>query len=88
MAVLRDRPYVQFNFLVDLGTGSTDQPIEIGDVLSTFDPRTRAALRATLDGLARGTAGRGADLARTLTYSGTALSDTSDLVRQVNSDGD
>jgi phage tail-like protein len=26
MAVLRDRPYVQFNFLVDLGTGSTDGP--------------------------------------------------------------
>jgi len=24
MAVPRDRPYVQFNFLVDLGTGSTD----------------------------------------------------------------
>ena len=24
MAVLRDRPYSQFNFLVDLGTGSTD----------------------------------------------------------------
>ena len=24
MAVLRDRPYVQFNFLVDLGTGDTD----------------------------------------------------------------
>ena len=24
MAVLRDRPYAQFNFLVDLGTGSTD----------------------------------------------------------------
>src|SRR5258705_3298282 len=24
MAVLRDRPYVQFNFLVDLGIGSTD----------------------------------------------------------------
>jgi phage tail-like protein len=24
MAVLRDRPYVQFNFLVDLGSGSTD----------------------------------------------------------------
>src|SRR3982751_6666524 len=27
MAVLRDRPYVQFNFLVDLGTGTTDGPI-------------------------------------------------------------
>jgi len=26
MAILRDRPYVQFNFLVDLGTGSTDGP--------------------------------------------------------------
>src|ERR687890_845931 len=26
MEVLRDRPYVQFNFLVDLGTGSTDGP--------------------------------------------------------------
>ena len=24
MAVLRDRPYAQFNFLVDLGTGVTD----------------------------------------------------------------
>src|SRR5215212_7835226 len=24
MAVLRERPYVQFNFLVDLGTGTTD----------------------------------------------------------------
>src|SRR5918994_7420132 len=26
MAVLRERPYVQFNFLVDLGTGTTDGP--------------------------------------------------------------
>jgi phage tail-like protein len=26
MAVLRDHPYAQFNFLVDLGTGSTDGP--------------------------------------------------------------
>jgi phage tail-like protein len=26
MAVLRDRPYNQFNFLVDLGTGNTDGP--------------------------------------------------------------
>jgi len=24
MAILRDRPYVQFNFLVDLGTGNTE----------------------------------------------------------------
>jgi phage tail-like protein len=26
MAVIRDRPYAQFNFLVDLGTGGTDGP--------------------------------------------------------------
>jgi phage tail-like protein len=26
MAVLRDRPYAQFNFLVDLGIGTTDGP--------------------------------------------------------------
>jgi phage tail-like protein len=26
VAVLRDRPYAQFNFLVDLGTGNTDGP--------------------------------------------------------------
>jgi phage tail-like protein len=27
MAVLRDRPYVQFNFLVDLGSGNTAGPV-------------------------------------------------------------
>ena len=26
MAVLREHPYAQFNFLVDLGTGTTDEP--------------------------------------------------------------
>jgi phage tail-like protein len=26
MAVLRERPYLQFNYLVDLGTGTTDGP--------------------------------------------------------------
>ena len=26
MAVLRDRPYVQFNFLVDIGDGQTEGP--------------------------------------------------------------
>ena len=26
MAILRERPYVQFNFLIDLGTGNTDGP--------------------------------------------------------------
>ena len=26
MAVVRERPYAQFNFLVDIGTGATDGP--------------------------------------------------------------
>lgn len=36
MAILRDRPYHQFNFLVDLGTGNTDGPeagfMEVGPI--------------------------------------------------------
>lgn len=46
MAVLRDRPYHQFNFLVDLGTGETDGPdagfeqiIGIGETLSVVEYR-------------------------------------------------
>jgi phage tail-like protein len=41
MAVLRESPYAQFNFLVDLGTGATDGPEagfqEVGPLASTVD---------------------------------------------------
>ena len=41
MAVLRESPYAQFNFLVDLGTGATDGPEagfqEVGTLASTVD---------------------------------------------------
>src|SRR3954451_24174903 len=41
MAVLRDRPYTQFNFLVDLGTGNTDGPdagfAEVGPIGMSVD---------------------------------------------------
>ena len=41
MAVLRDRPYAQFNFLVDLGTGATDGPEaafqECGPIAASVD---------------------------------------------------
>jgi phage tail-like protein len=30
MAQLRDRPYIQFNFLVDLGTGSSEESADAG----------------------------------------------------------
>ena len=41
MAVLRERPYAEFNFLVDLGTGNTDGPQagfqEIGPISMSVD---------------------------------------------------
>jgi phage tail-like protein len=41
MAALRDRPFAQFNFLVDLGTGNTDGPEagfhEIGPIEQSVD---------------------------------------------------
>jgi phage tail-like protein len=41
VAVPRDRPYAQFNFLVDLGTGQTDGPdagfMECGPIETTVD---------------------------------------------------
>ena len=63
MAVLRDFPYAQFNFLVDLGTGSTDGPqagfqecSEIGmavDVIEYRNGNSRANDVRKLTGLAR-----------------------------------
>jgi phage tail-like protein len=41
MAVLRDRPYAQFNFLVELGTGNTSGPeagfMECGPIETSID---------------------------------------------------
>ena len=63
MAVLRDFPYGQFNFLVDLGTGSTDGPeagfqecSEIGmavDVIEYRNGNDRVNEVRKLTGLAR-----------------------------------
>ena len=63
MAVQRDRPYAQFNFLVDLGTGSTDGPeagfqecSEIGisvDVIEYRNGNERTNDVRKLTGLAR-----------------------------------
>ena len=63
MAVLRDHPYAQFNFLVDLGTGNTDGPeagfqecSEIGmsvDVIEYRNGNDKANNVRKLAGLAR-----------------------------------
>jgi virulence factor Mce-like protein len=71
-----------------LGLATTDQPVEIDQVLSTLGPRTRDDVRTALRGLDTATAGRGADLASILRHSAGALGNTAEVVRQVNSDGD
>jgi phage tail-like protein len=63
MAVQRDRPYAQFNFLIDLGTGATDGPqagfqecSEIGmsvDVIQYRNGNDRENSVRKLTGLAR-----------------------------------
>jgi phage tail-like protein len=63
MAVLRDRPYAQFNFLVDIGTGDTEGPQAgfqecgpIGMSVDEFEYRNgneRANEVRKLNGLAR-----------------------------------
>src|SRR5450759_5457709 len=63
MAVQRDRPYAQFNFLIDLGTGATDGPqagfqecSEIGmsvDVIQYRNGNDRENSVRKLAGLAR-----------------------------------
>jgi phage tail-like protein len=63
MAVRRDRPYAQFNFLIDLGTGATDGPqagfqecSEIGmsvDVIQYRNGNDRENSLRKLTGLAR-----------------------------------
>src|SRR4051795_1610637 len=45
---------------------ATPQPVEIDEVLNTFDDRTRAAGRTNIDELGAAFAGRGADLNRTI----------------------
>jgi phospholipid/cholesterol/gamma-HCH transport system substrate-binding protein len=70
-----------------LGLGRTDEPVEIGQVLSTLDPRTAANVRAVLAGLDFSTRSRGTDIAATLAHSAGALRNTAGLVREVTSDG-
>jgi phospholipid/cholesterol/gamma-HCH transport system substrate-binding protein len=70
-----------------LGLAHTSEPVEIDQVLSTLDPRTRAEVRAVLAGMNAATRGRGADLAATLASSAQALGNTAALVQEVDSDG-
>jgi len=70
-----------------LGTARTDQPVEVDDVLSTLDPRTRGEVRSVLRGVREATDGRGPDLAAALSRSTRALRGTADVLEEVTADG-
>lgn len=65
----------------------TRSPTEVDDALGTLTPRVRADLRAALGGLDRATAGRGADVSRTLQRSAAALGGASAVLEDATADG-
>ena len=71
-----------------LGLAATDEPVETDQVLSMLDERTRAQVSATLAGLDRATADRGADLAASLRTSASLFSRASAVSRQLDADGE
>ena len=70
-----------------IGLARSDEPVEVDQVLSTLDPRTRANVRATLAGLDAATRGRGGAIAATLRHSADALGNTAALLGEVTADG-
>jgi phospholipid/cholesterol/gamma-HCH transport system substrate-binding protein len=70
-----------------LDTQRTTSPVSFEQAISTFDAPTRAALSATLDGLARSLSGTGPALAATLRTSAQTLQQTAALSDAIGSDG-
>jgi phospholipid/cholesterol/gamma-HCH transport system substrate-binding protein len=65
----------------------TDQPVEIDQFLSAFDPRTRTELRELLRDTVYTLSGRGPDIEQALQYSSQAFDQTADLLGDVSADG-
>jgi phospholipid/cholesterol/gamma-HCH transport system substrate-binding protein len=70
-----------------LGLARTDQPVEVDDVLSTLDAKTRRSVHGLLASVDAGTKGRGADLARVLRAAAPTLAEATAAVREVNDQG-
>ncbi|MBJ7330367.1 MAG: MCE family protein [Solirubrobacteraceae bacterium] len=69
-----------------LSLNSTDQPVELDDAFSTFDPKTRANIQRLVASLDRGLEGHGTHLAESLEHSDKALRETAALVADVAAD--
>lgn len=70
-----------------LGLSRTEQPVEIEQVLSTLDPRTRRAVRAMVAGTADAVQGRGEALAGSLRRARAALEQTTGTIGDLTADG-
>ena len=69
-----------------LGIDETQTAVEIDQVFSIFDPRTRRALQDTIKGSADMLRGRGAEINRAVTYLNPALSTGARLFRELSRD--
>ncbi|MEV4421415.1 MlaD family protein [Patulibacter sp. NPDC049589] len=70
-----------------LGLAHTEQPVEVEQLLSTLDPKTRRAVRGIVAGTADAVDGRGEALAGTLRRARAALQETASTVGDLNADG-
>jgi len=64
-------------------SAATPQPVEVDQVLNTFDRPTRAGVRATVTGLGMGLAGRGTDLNAGIAPLPELLGDVAVVMREV-----
>lgn len=66
---------------------ATTPRVELDQILTAFDPETRAALRRVIPGLEEALAGHEEDLGRTLEAAGPALHAATDLLDAIGGDG-
>ncbi len=71
-----------------LRTAPHDEPVELGQVLQTLDPSTRADVRGVLKGLRRSSDGRGPDIEAALRHSADAVGETAELLSGIRGEGD
>ncbi|HEV3363345.1 MAG TPA: MlaD family protein [Acidimicrobiia bacterium] len=87
--IVRIEPGPETNAALPDGTmiTATTPRVELDQILSAFDPETRAALRRLVPGLDAALAGHEEDLGATLEAAGPALHAATDVLEAIGSDG-